>query len=136
MGETSKVSVDVSVQQPYGVLNSWHLRDLCESGWPGRLKALARLTKLWAKSKAIHTAKDGGLSSYGYVMLVASYLQDCGALPALLPKTPGSKSSSPYMDANEALTHVLRSCSSSKSVSSRSCQAWRPPKQTVPKRQC
>lgn len=123
--ETAKVAVDISVQQPYGVLNSWHLRDLCRSGWPGRLKALARMTKLWAKSKGIHTAKDGALSSYGYVMLVASYLQDRCILPALLPKKPGSSSSSPYMDADEALDHVLSSCSSTKSVGSHSCNAWR-----------
>jgi len=104
MFETKDLSVDVSVQQPWGVLNSWHLRDLCDSGWPGRLRALARLVKLWAKSKAIHTAKDGSLSSYGWVMLAASFLQDCGALPTILPR---SHRDSPYMNADEALRHVL-----------------------------
>mmetsp|Transcript_17917 Transcript_17917/g.34977 ORF Transcript_17917/g.34977 Transcript_17917/m.34977 type:complete len:724 (-) Transcript_17917:311-2482(-) len=104
MFESKELSVDVSVQQPWGVLNSWHLRDLCDSGWPGRLRALARLVKLWAKSKAIHTAKDGSLSSYGWVMLAASFLQDCGALPAILPR---SHKDGPYMNADEALRHVL-----------------------------
>lgn len=104
MFDTQNLSVDVSVQQPWGVLNSWHLRDLCDSGWPGRLRALARLVKLWAKSKAIHTAKDGSLSSYGWVMLAASFLQDIGALPSILPR---SDKDGPYMNADEALRHVL-----------------------------
>jgi len=60
--------------------------------------------KLWAKSKAIHTAKDGFLSSYGWVMLAASFLQDCGALPAILPR---SHKDGPYMNSDEALRHVL-----------------------------
>jgi len=107
MFETRELSVDISVQQPWGVLNSWHLRDLCNSGWPGRLRALARMVKLWAKSKSIHTAKDGSLSSYGYSMLAASFLQGCGGLPAILPRAARADGN-PYMDADEALEHVLQ----------------------------
>jgi len=106
MFDTKELSVDISVQQPWGVLNSWHLRDLCESGWPGRLRALARLVKRWVKSKSIHTAKDGSLSSYGWVILVASYLQDRGGLPALLPETP-DEVSGPYITSDQALKQVL-----------------------------
>lgn len=107
--DTKELSVDISVQQPWGVLNSWHLRDLAESGWPGRFRALARLVKHWAKSKSIHTAKDGALSSYGYSILAASFLMSCGGLPALLPKT--SPATGPYMTSNKALQHVLSVCS-------------------------
>ena len=54
--------------------------------------------------EGIHTAKDGGLSSYGYSMLAASYLQDIGALPALLHHSDGELG--PYVDADEALEQV------------------------------
>eukprot|EP00928_Gymnodinium_smaydae_P029269 TRINITY_DN22090_c0_g3_i1.p1 TRINITY_DN22090_c0_g3~~TRINITY_DN22090_c0_g3_i1.p1 ORF type:complete len:678 (-),score=183.47 TRINITY_DN22090_c0_g3_i1:213-2246(-) len=106
---TKDMEVDISVQQPFGVLNSWHLRDLCASGRPGRLRLLVRLIKLWAKSKSIHSAKDGALSSYGYSMLAAAYLQESGALPALL----GGKaqdSRGPYSDTEGALRQVLEAC--------------------------
>eukprot|EP00439_Symbiodinium_sp_Y106_P030032 s673_g3.t1 len=98
-----ELDVDVSVQQPFGVLNSWHLRDLCASGFPGRLRALIRLIKHWVKSKAIHSAKDGSLSSYGWAMLAACYLQECGALPALMYHNDQR----PYLTADEALEQVL-----------------------------
>lgn len=68
-----------------------------------------RLVKLWAKSKAIHTAKDGALSSYGYVMLATSFLQECGGVPALRV----NRASGPYIDADAALRHVLDACSRS-----------------------
>lgn len=103
MFETKELDVDVSVQQPFGVLNSWHLRDLCASGFPGRLRALIRLIKHWVKSKAIHSAKDGSLSSYGWAMLAACYLQECGALPALMYHNDQR----PYLTADEALEQVL-----------------------------
>mmetsp|Transcript_114029 Transcript_114029/g.209500 ORF Transcript_114029/g.209500 Transcript_114029/m.209500 type:complete len:900 (-) Transcript_114029:322-3021(-) len=106
MFDTKELSIDISVQQPYGPMNSWHLRDLCDSGWPGRLRALTRLVKRWAKSKSIHTAKDGGLSSYGWAMLAASYLQYVGIVPALLPKKGGD--SNPYIGSDECLAEVLR----------------------------
>lgn len=124
--ETKELSVDISVQQPFGPLNSWHLRDLCESGWPGRLRGLVRLVKSWAKSKSIHTAKDGALSSYGWTMLATSYLQECGVTPALLPKTDGTKS--PYLDSDEALVQVLDACSSGAKTGARQCKAWSKPK--------
>lgn len=98
--ETKDLEVDVSVQQPFGVLNSWHLRDLCQSGVPGRLPALVRLVKQWAKSKAIHSAKDGALSSYGWAMLAASFLQERNLLPALLEDRP-------FLSADDALWYVL-----------------------------
>eukprot|EP00435_Cladocopium_sp_Y103_P005694 s1907_g1.t2 len=98
--ETKDLEVDVSVQQPFGVLNSWHLRDLCQSGVPGRLPALVRLVKQWAKSKAIHSAKDGALSSYGWAMLAASFLQEHNLLPALLEDRP-------FLSADDALWYVL-----------------------------
>lgn len=101
MFETKDLEVDISVQQPFGALNSWHLRDLCRSGVPGRLRALIRLVKQWAKSKAIHSAKDGALSSYGWAMLAAGFLQECGLLPALLD------SERSYMTADDALWYVL-----------------------------
>ncbi|CAJ1402885.1 unnamed protein product [Effrenium voratum] len=88
------------VQQPFGVLNSWHLRDLCASGLPGRLRALVRLIKQWAKSKAIHSAKSGGLSSYGWAMLAVGFLQETGLLPALIHERR-------YLTADDALWYVL-----------------------------
>lgn len=110
-----ELEVDISVQQPWGVLNSWHLRDLCDSGRPGRLRLLTRFVKLWAKSKSIHTAKDGGLSSYGYAMLCAAYLRECGALPALLgPEPYGGLGACPYLDSDAALHHVLGGCAAAR----------------------
>ncbi|CAK9046487.1 unnamed protein product [Durusdinium trenchii] len=101
MFETEDLEVDISVQQPFGVLNSWHLRDLCRSGLPGRLRALVRLAKQWVKSKAINSAKDGALSSYGWAMLAAGFLQEYGLLPALMD---GERQ---YLTADDALWHVL-----------------------------
>lgn len=121
MFQTKELSVDVSVQQPFGPMNSWHLRDLCDSGWSGRLRGLVRLVKSWAKSKAIHTAKDGSLSSYGWAMLAASYLQECGIIPALLPRTVPS--SGPYLDSDKALKQVLDACS----AGCRQPEWWGPP---------
>eukprot|EP00930_Biecheleria_cincta_P035503 TRINITY_DN24417_c0_g3_i1.p1 TRINITY_DN24417_c0_g3~~TRINITY_DN24417_c0_g3_i1.p1 ORF type:complete len:623 (+),score=137.30 TRINITY_DN24417_c0_g3_i1:81-1949(+) len=120
--QTEDLEVDISVQQPFGVLNSWHLRDLCASGWPGRLSALVRLVKLWAKSKAIHTAKDGSLSSYGWAMLSAGFLQDSGGLPAIL-----KVNSRPYLTGDEALRHVLGAGSNG-----RPKQLWDGPQPLVP----
>eukprot|EP00933_Yihiella_yeosuensis_P004791 TRINITY_DN109194_c0_g1_i1.p1 TRINITY_DN109194_c0_g1~~TRINITY_DN109194_c0_g1_i1.p1 ORF type:complete len:603 (+),score=112.62 TRINITY_DN109194_c0_g1_i1:34-1809(+) len=124
MFDTEDLSCDVSVQQPFGVLNSWHLRDLCASGWPGRLKALVRLVKMWAKSKSIHTAKDGALSSYGYAMLSAGFLQEIGALPAILHLS--QKSNGPYLSGDEALNHVLNA-----GQSARPAKLWGPPEPWV-----
>ncbi|CAK0894360.1 unnamed protein product [Prorocentrum cordatum] len=129
MFETRELSVDISVQQPWGVLNSWHLRDLCNSGWPGRLRALARMVKLWAKSKSIHTAKDGSLSSYGYSMLAASFLQGCGGLPAILPRAARADGN-PYMDADEALEHVLGASGGGRR--GRPAELWAPPERFEP----
>lgn len=106
MFDTKELSVDVSVQSPYGPMNSWHLRDLCDSGWPGRLRSLVKLVKKWAKTKGIHTAKDGGLSSYGWAMCAASYLQSVSILPALLPES--GSSGNPYIGPAECLEEVLR----------------------------
>lgn len=135
--ETKELSVDLSVQQPWGVLNSWHLRDLCASGWGGRLRGLAKLVKLWAKSKSVHTAKDGALSSYGYVMLVASYLQDCGALPALLPRDvyeDGGWAQSPYLTSDDALQLVLDPSAKPPAEDAKggSCGHWREAEPAVP----
>eukprot|EP00929_Paragymnodinium_shiwhaense_P018705 TRINITY_DN1298_c0_g1_i1.p1 TRINITY_DN1298_c0_g1~~TRINITY_DN1298_c0_g1_i1.p1 ORF type:complete len:552 (+),score=125.56 TRINITY_DN1298_c0_g1_i1:124-1779(+) len=106
--ETKELEADISVQQPWGVLNSWHLRDLCEAGRPGRLRLLVRMVKQWAKSKNIHTAKDGALSSYGWSLLAAAYLMEIGALQPLLPK--GAKGAQTYLDANRALQAALTAC--------------------------
>lgn len=126
MFETKELCIDISVQQPFGVLNSWHLRDLCASGWHGRLRALIRLVKKWAKSKAIHTAKDGALSSYGYAMLAVSFLQDINALPAILRNaTEAAGPCGPYMDGDEALRHVLSASDGSPGM------LWKP-KPTAP----
>mmetsp|Transcript_46116 Transcript_46116/g.128239 ORF Transcript_46116/g.128239 Transcript_46116/m.128239 type:complete len:657 (-) Transcript_46116:104-2074(-) len=130
---TQELEVDVSVQQPWGVLNSWHLRDLCASGRPGRLRSLVRMVKLWAKSKSIHTAKDGSLSSYGYAMLAAGYLREYGALPALLPE--GRPQGSPYLDSDGALKHVLGACKAASAAGAhdggadarRRTELWREP---------
>lgn len=126
--ETKDLEVDISVQQPYGPLNSWHLRDLCQSGWPGRLRALIRLTKLWARSKAVHTAKDGALSSYGYAMLAGAFLRESGVMPALLPS--GDKPSGPYVDSDAALKHVLNVCKARKG--GKQPRLWEVPEETMP----
>lgn len=123
--DTLDLSVDISVQQPWGVLNSWHLKDLCDSGWPGRLRALVRQVKLWAQSKSIHTAKDGGLSSYGYSILSAAFLREVGALPALLPK--GSMSKKPYLDSDAALRLVLTSCKEGRVKGRGRAKLWKAP---------
>lgn len=127
--QTRELELDISVQQPWGVLNSWHLRDLCDSGRPGRLRLLVRLVKTWAKSKSIHTAKDGGLSSYGYSLLSAGYLRECGALQALLPlDSDASNKSSPYLDSNTALDHVLKTCQKAVGADAiRRADLWREP---------
>jgi len=122
--ETKQVTVEVSVQNPHSLLNTWHMRDLCRGGWPGRLRALARLVKLWAKSKMIHSAKDGALSAYGWTLLVASYLQQCGALPTLLPWTGAG----PYVEADEALRQVLDTCE----AGGGQCELWRTSELTAP----
>lgn len=123
--DTTELSVDVSVQQPWGVLNSWHLKDLCESGWPGRLRALVRMVKRWAQSKSINTAKDGALSSYGYSLLAAAFLREVSGLPALLPK--GSKVKTPYLDDNSALKLVLSSCKDGRVKGRGRANYWKAP---------
>jgi len=105
--ESPKVAVDLCVQQPLSVLNSWHLRDLCESGCSGRLRALIRLVKMWAKSKSIDSAKDGCLSSYGYALLAAGFLASRGLIPLLLPSERQEGEASPYVDAATAMEHAL-----------------------------
>jgi len=130
---TYEIEADISVQQPYGVLNSWHLRDLCASGWPGRLRALTRLVKNWAKSKSIHTAKDGALSSYGYGMLVAAFLQEIGVLTGLLPLE--SSNDEPYVDSDQALTHILDTCAAKASGRGKGTappELWLPPAPSEP----
>jgi len=105
--ESPKVAVELSVQQPHSVLNSWHLRDLCESGCPGRLRALVRLIKMWAKSKSIVSGEDGDLSSYGYALLAAGFLSSRGLIPLLLPPERKEGEASPYIDEATAMEHAL-----------------------------
>jgi len=64
------------------------------------------MLKMWAKSKSIHTAKDGALSSYGYSILAASFLAARGATKALLPSERGG-GQSVYVSNDSALEYVL-----------------------------
>jgi len=105
--ESPKVAVEMSVQQPHSVLNSWHLRDLCESGCPGRLRALVRLIKMWTKSKSIVSSTEGCLGSYGYALLAAGFLSSRGLIPLLLPSERQGGEASPYIDAATAMEHAL-----------------------------
>lgn len=122
--ETKDLAVELSLHNPSGVLNSWHLRDLGRSGWPGRLRALAQLAKLWALSKSIDSAKDGTLSPIGYELLVAAYLKDSGVVPALLPFVGTGE----YISSEEALRYVLDACA----AGGAQCDLWRPAHSTSP----
>jgi len=122
--ETKDLAVTVSVQYPFGVLSSWHIRDLCHSGWPGRFRALARLVKVWARSKGIDSVQDGALPPYGYELLTAAFLQELHVLPALLPG-PSCKT---FIDAEEALKQAL----DTRETAATHCDAWRPPELANP----
>jgi len=122
--ETKHLVVEISMQNPCGVLNSWHFRDLCRSGWPGRLRALAKLVKVWALSKSIDSVKDGALGPQGYELLAAAFLQECGATPALLPWT----GSGPYPEPADA----LRAAVDASAGGAAECDLWRAPESTAP----
>jgi len=129
--ESPKVAVEMSVQQPHSVLNSWHLRDLCESGCPGRLRALVRLIKMWSKSKSIVSSKEGCLGSYGYALLAAGFLCSHGLVPLLLPSERQGGEASPYISAATAMEHALDGAGSGVSEQLWSSPSTAPPAQPV-----
>jgi len=122
--EAKDLAVTVSVQYPFGVLSSWHIRDLCHSGWPGRFRALTRLVKVWARSKGVDSVQDGALPPYGYELLTAAFLQELHVLPTLLP---GSGSNT-FIDAEEALRQAL----DTRETAANHCDAWRSPELAYP----
>jgi len=91
------------------------------------LRALVRLVKHWAKSKKVHSAKDGALSSYGYCMLATAYMLSIGGVPPLLSRS--ARRENPYLSSQQALKHVL-DCKTAKRA--RPAKLWGPPEEILP----
>ncbi|KAL0222289.1 hypothetical protein RCL1_002143 [Eukaryota sp. TZLM3-RCL] len=70
----SLINIDLSVNSSQGVLASCFLKSLfsiCPIG-----ADLAKVIKMWSKSRNLNDPSNGGLSSYALVLLVISFLQN------------------------------------------------------------
>ena len=69
------VECDLSLQNPLAVLNTALLR--AYSGMSPDLRVLASIVKRWAKARDINCPSRHTLSSYGYVLMLISFLTTC-----------------------------------------------------------
>ncbi|EJK76352.1 hypothetical protein THAOC_01889 [Thalassiosira oceanica] len=69
------VECDLSLQNPLAVLNTALLR--AYSSMSSDLRVLASIVKRWAKARDINCPSRHTLSSYGYVLMLISFLTTC-----------------------------------------------------------
>eukprot|EP00397_Hematodinium_sp_SG-2012_P022226 GEMP01023015.1.p1 GENE.GEMP01023015.1~~GEMP01023015.1.p1 ORF type:complete len:460 (+),score=93.99 GEMP01023015.1:55-1434(+) len=98
-----KIPADISVNQPFGLLNSWLLRDYAFES----VKAMVMKVKEWTKSKGINNARDGYLSSYGWTLFVLGFLMERNLIPRLYHGNAIEENPNPYFDSEEALQIVI-----------------------------
>ncbi len=80
----SGFEIDIVVNQTLGVRNSALLR--AYASIDPRVAALGRIVKRWAKGHGIKDTREGGLSSYAWIIMCIFYLQQIGLLPNLQAK--------------------------------------------------
>ena len=78
----SGLDCDISTHNALALRNTQLLRAYASIDW--RVRAVAYIVKLWAKSRHINSPIEGTLSSYGYVLCVIFFLQAI-TNPPLLP---------------------------------------------------
>jgi len=100
---THHIPADISVNQPFGLLNSWLLRDFASES----VKTMVMKIKEWAKSKGLNNARDGYLSSYGWTLLVLGFLLDKKLISNLYHGNAVPENPNPYFDSEEALQLVI-----------------------------
>ena len=74
-GDELLVECDLSLQNPLAVLNTALLR--AYSSISSDLRVLASIVKRWAKARDINCPSRHTLSSYGYVLMLISFLTTC-----------------------------------------------------------
>ena len=76
--------LDMCFNNMLALHNSALLRAYVMCDYPlDRVRPLCFLVKNWAKKRGLGEARDGGLSSYSWVLLMIGYLQIRGVLPCL-----------------------------------------------------
>ncbi|CEM02535.1 unnamed protein product [Vitrella brassicaformis CCMP3155] len=89
------VSIDITYNHALVIHNSNLLRRYSDLDTTGTTAALGRLVKLWAKRRGLLGARDGFLSSYGWVLLVLHFLQKKRRLLPNLQQPHGQSDNQP-----------------------------------------
>lgn len=98
-----KIPADVSVNQPFGLLNSWLLRDYAQES----VVTMVNMVKKWAKSKGLSNARDGYFSSYGWTLLSLAFLMEEDIIPNFYIGNAVEENPNPFFDCQEALTVAI-----------------------------
>lgn len=85
MDPDTGISCDICINNILAVINTKLLHDYAQID--GRLRQLAFIVKHWAKRRGVNETYQGTLSSYAYVLMCISFLQQ--RKPAILPCLQG-----------------------------------------------
>jgi len=96
---THKIPADISVNQPFGLLNSWLLRDYAQES----VVTMVNEVKKWAKSKGLSNARDGYFSSYGWTLLCLGFLMEEEIVPTFYTGNAVDENPNPFFESQEAL---------------------------------
>lgn len=98
-----KIPADISVNQPFGLLNSWLLRDYAQES----VVTMVNMVKKWAKSKGLSNARDGFLSSYGWTMFCLGFLMEEDIIPNFYIGNAVDENPNPFFESQEALAVAI-----------------------------
>jgi len=98
------IPADISVNQPFGLLNSWLLRDYAS---PSVIELVLKV-KAFAKSKGLCNARDGYFSAYGWTLLTLCFLMENDFIQSVYHGNAMDETNlNPFFDTDEGLEAVV-----------------------------